>query len=350
MSELYRMLGVAGLRQLWRFRRARKWGWEGILRGHFMTRVLQTLLQLGVLDAMSNDTWIDARQFATANQFDPDVVVALCDYLFARRVLRKDGPRFTLDDDGKFLVGTDLLRGWFQLSEGYEPVLHRLGSLARREVNYGNGVVRDGELVASGSGLASSGLYFPLAADIIRRLVASNIVLDIGCGNGTFLRYLCRTLPGVRGIGLDLSPEAIAVGQRVLQEEGLTDRISLHQGNAMDIRRRNDFPADIDVATAFFVLHELVGQKDHARLTAFLREFRQALPRTTFVIVETIRPSAEKMRERPGPAIEYFLFHDLSRQVPIGRDQWQRVLKEAGFTSIEERYLSFARSAIYVVR
>ena len=48
------------------------------------------------------------------------------------------------------------------------------------------------------------------------------------------------------------------------------------------------------------------------------------------------------MRKRPGPAVDYFLFHDLSEQHPISREEWRKLYKSSGFRSIEEDYLAIA--------
>jgi SAM-dependent methyltransferase len=348
--ELLQAARVVGLRRLWNSRRAAKWGWEGIIRGHCLTRALQTALQIDLLQAMHRDGPIDPRTFAAERGLDADVLTALCDYLYARRILSKQDGRFGLDEQGRFLVETDLLQGWFKLVDGYEPVLHALGPLTSGGARYGNGVKRDPELVAVGSGLASEGFYFPLVADIIRRR-GWKTVLDIGCGDGTFLRSLCRALPQVSAIGIDLSAEAIARGCATRDAQGLGGRIRLHQGDALEIDQTGVLPAEVGAATSFFVLHELAspGGGD-GELPSFLRRFRQTYPRTALIIVETIRPDAAALRRRPGPAVEYFLLHDLSKQAPLNRERWQRQLRDAGFKSIEERNLSFARSAIYVAQ
>jgi hypothetical protein len=56
------------------------------------------------------------------------------------------------------------------------------------------------------------------------------------------------------------------------------------------------------------------------------------------------------MRERPGPAIEYFLFHDLSNQRPVGRDTWHNIFRAAGFANVEEDYTAFARTSVFTLR
>ena len=54
---------------------------------------------------------------------------------------------------------------------------------------------------------------------------AGDLVLDVGCGTGHFLRRLRAACPGVEGVGLDLAP-AMVEGARVLaRDEGL-DRLA----------------------------------------------------------------------------------------------------------------------------
>jgi hypothetical protein len=55
------------------------------------------------------------------------------------------------------------------------------------------------------------------------------------------------------------------------------------------------------------------------------------------------------MRKRPGPAVEYFLFHDLSKQHPLSREQWRKLYQSSGFQSIEEDYIAGARTSIYTL-
>jgi len=49
-------------------------------------------------------------------------------------------------------------------------------------------------------------------------------------------------------------------------------------------------------------------------------------------------------------AIPYFLQHDLSHQKAVGRREWRPILEQAGFATIEERNLGFAKSTIFTLR
>ena len=346
--SIFNAMGRFGVSQLLQMQEAKNAGWEALIGPHFATRIIQTLYHVGFLDALAAGDSADAGEFASTHGLNAPLLAALCDTLYIRGFLRKDETRYSLDSKGRFLMNTDLIRGWFDLAYGYENVLNNLEPLLRGEIEYGKDLKRDGRYVATGSGLISTSFYFPLVTDKVEQGNYRR-VLDIGCGDGTFLRYLCGKLPGVEGVGVDLSPEAVAAGEEQLATLGMSGRIRLHAGDAMELEKLNGKLAGVDAAATFFVLHELCDGGENARAVDFLKAFRRALPGVPFYIVEPVRPSAEEMRRKPGPGVEYFLLHDLTRQNPIGREAWLEVFHKAGFASVDEDFVEFARTSIYRV-
>jgi SAM-dependent methyltransferase len=350
LATLVSVLRRVGLRDLWRARRARTWGWEGLLRGHVMTRVVQTLLAAGVLDAIRRDRTLDVARFAAERGLNARILSSLCEYLASRRVLRAEGHgRYALDPDGVFLMESALLRGWLQLTHGYEDVLHGLGDLLAGRRRYAaDDLQRDGELVATGSGLASAGFFFPLTVQTIRQ-AGYRCVLDIGCGDATFLRYLCSSIPGVQGVGIDRSPEAVSTARERIAAEGLGGRVRVICGDAFELGKYRTELQGVDASTSFFVLHELCGAGGEV-LRPFLETYRLALPGVPLIGIEAIRPTLEQMRQRPGPALEYTLLHDLSNQTTMGRGAWRQTFLSAGFEHIGEQHFDFARASIITAR
>jgi ribosomal protein L3 glutamine methyltransferase len=56
-------------------------------------------------------------------------------------------------------------------------------------------------------------------------------VLDLCAGGGSLAILASRVFPNARVAAADISPDALAVARRNIQEHGLADRISLHEGD-----------------------------------------------------------------------------------------------------------------------
>jgi O-methyltransferase involved in polyketide biosynthesis len=158
---------------------------------------------------------------------------------------------------------------------------------------------------------------------------------------------LCKLNSEVRCYGIDLAPSAIEEGNRVLREMGLLDRVTLSACDISKIDQAGLPP--IDAATVFFVLHELLYFGEDVLLN-FLKDFRRLFPGTPLIAFEAVRPPAEDLRRHPGISVYYFLYHDLTQQKPVDADTWKQLFRKAGFQSIEERLLDFAKAAIYILK
>jgi ubiquinone/menaquinone biosynthesis C-methylase UbiE len=65
-------------------------------------------------------------------------------------------------------------------------------------------------------------------------LKSSDLVVDVGCGLGGTARFLADQY-GCNVAGFDLTDEYISVGQRLTELVGLSDRVALRQGSALEI-------------------------------------------------------------------------------------------------------------------
>ncbi len=92
------------------------------------------------------------------------------------------------------------------------------------------------------------------------------LAVDLGCGNGWYLRRLARGYPHLRGVGLDLFDNAVAEAKRRADEEGTGDRLDFRHGDMHEYRV--DQPADLIAMNR--ALHHVWDEKD--RVFAFLRD------------------------------------------------------------------------------
>jgi SAM-dependent methyltransferase len=345
MKELLKAISVLGLRPLVKLNRANKLAWNEILSGFYTTRTLQTLFNIGFFDEIQKRGSVSIESFAAGKNLDKDILSALCDSLVALSILKKQGADVRLDVKGKLLA--EVGYGWFYGAYGYEEVFHYLEALLKKEMVYGKDIIRRGDFVAVGSGEIEKLIYFPLAIDIISK-GGFKKVLDFGCGDGTFLRHLCRHNTECKGYGIDISEAAIAEGQARLKRDGLEERISLSVLDVTKIEALPESLKSIDAATIFFVLHEVLfsGEESVIRL---LQAYKKLFPGVPLIVFEACLPEPDEMRKKPGMAIQYLLQHRLTRQKLTSRETWKQLFKKSGFMSIEERYLKFARTSIFII-
>jgi len=119
----------------------------------------------------------------------------------------------------------------------------------------------------------------------------------------------------------------------------------------MDISKIEALPdplRNIDAATVFFVLHEVLFEGQD-RVIGLMRSFRKLFPVVPLIVFEACLPGPGEMRRKPGMAVQYLLQHELTRQRLAGRETWKELFAAAGFASIDERYLKFARTSIFII-
>lgn len=96
----------------------------------------------------------------------------------------------------------------------------------------------------------------------------SGVVVDLGCGNGWYLRKLAAQFPHLRGIGLDGFAENIQQATRLAQQDGLSDRLTFLEGDIHQFTVREP----VDLIAMNRALHHVWSDKENV-----FRIFREHL-------------------------------------------------------------------------
>lgn len=331
---------MLGLQAILKSRRIKQISLE-TLRGFYATQAIIALLNVGLFDELAKQESIDIATFTAEKDLDTKVLQSLCDYLYELNILDYEDGRIRLDTDGELILNS--MSGIYQLTYAYEEITSNLESILRKEKTVGVDIKRRSEYVSAGSGSIGRLLAFPMMNEEIRQRNFQH-VLDLGCGDGTFLIELCKKNTSIQGYGLDIAPAGVAAGTRQLQKENLQDRIQLFVGDVMNIAASIDKLQSVDAVTSVYVMHEFQGQ-----IVNVLRNFKAALPRVPLILCEVIRHSPQQLRKKPGGIMEIQLFHELSNQKLFTLEEWQTMFEQAGFTDIQQNYLSFARTCIFTI-
>lgn len=197
-------------------------------------------------------------------------------------------------------------------------------------------------------GIRVAGFGYDLLHDLTGALLGSSLperarVLVVGAGTGEEIEQLGARYPGWRFTGVDPSAEMLAVARRRIDEAGLADRATLHEGTV------DDLPADnrYDAATLLLVMHFL---PDNGAKLALLRGIAERLqPGAPLVLADLhgaldspggkLRWEAwrqrQQMRGMPANDREE-MFRQLTRMVYfVPETRIDALLAEAGFTELE---------------
>lgn len=195
----------------------------------------------GLFDALAAQPGCSAGDLAKATNTDAGYVTRWCDAAYAFELLDRDASGFTLTEVGaQFRPEAP---GTF-MPMAVQAVLgahmaERAAGLMRTGERPGESVLAERETILPWFGPMLERSFGPVfeneivdAVPAFRRVDAEGgLVVDLGCGNGWYLRALARRCPKVRGIGLDGFDENIQQAQRLAESEGQTDRLDFRQGD-----------------------------------------------------------------------------------------------------------------------
>ena len=157
---------------------------------------------------------------------------------------------------------------------------------------------------------------------------ASDLVLDVGCGLGGTARHLAE-IYHCHVTGIDLTEEYISVGKKLTDFVGLSDRVELHQGSALELPFEDD---RFDIAWTEHVQMNIADKKQ------FYSEIARVLkPGGRFVFHDVFRGSGDSpFYPLPWAEQESFSFlateeeaRTIFDQVGLTIDQWNVKIQES---------------------
>lgn len=147
------------------------------------------------------------------------------------------------------------------------------------------------------------------------------VVLDVGGGDGTFLRAVARRHPDLSLMLFDLPAVAHHARSR-LAGEGLSERIRVHEGSFLD----DSLPSGADLVTLVRIIHDHDDDKVKKLLAAV---HRTLAPGGTVLIAEPM--SGASGAETVGDAYFGFYLMAMGSGRPRSAETIIRMLGDAGF-------------------
>ncbi len=151
-------------------------------------------------------------------------------------------------------------------------------------------------------------------------------LVDVAGGHGAFAMAMCRRHSKLRATVLDLPP-SVAVGRRIVEEEGYSDRVDFEEGDVFQL----GLGEDLDVVSAFNLVHHLPEQRNRE----LCRMARAALrPGGCLVIGDSARPEPGEGVSEHG-AVSSLLFYAWSHSRNFKPSEIRAWMDQAGFGSVD---------------
>lgn len=308
----------------------------GLMRGFFSMPVISTLGKLGVVEAMLTLQNFTLDDFTTV----PNKTVLLKSFRYLSRlgILETKDKEFRLSS-----LGQEVLRrhSSFYVPHSYHEYMNDFEQLLKETASNAGGEVDRLENVI-GSGLTHQRYFLP-AISFLRRRFEIDMLIDVGCGNGYFLREALKAITLKKVAGVDLSAISVKTTENNLKKEFSQCDITMICSDAMAIenwgRGVQEKAVGQKVAVSmWFLIHE-ISQGDPVRVINFFKGIHELFPDAPVLIGELVQISEEILARERATSImpEYLFFHELSGQGILTWDQYQEILEKIPYELSSER-------------
>lgn len=270
----------------------------------------------GLFETLQRMQQATSAALAEASHKDPGYVKVWCDAAYAFEFLEVEADSFRLGHAGALMCpnAPGTLMPMVIQAMVSAHMAERAAGLLQSGERPGEVVLGEratllpwfGPMLEKGFGTLFEQTICP-ALPVFRAVDAQGgLALDLGCGNGWYLRTLARRCKHLRGIGLDGFGENIRQARAKAQTEGLSDRLQFVQGDIHDFVQQEA----VDLIAMNRALHH-VWERDREGVFQWLYDHLK--PGGYAVIWEPAWPTQrETLRQ---PARRGLAFQNLSEYV-----------------------------------
>ena len=219
----------------------------------------------------------------------------------------------------------------------YSCILTELVPSLRNEKKYGIDFVRKGDLIAKGSYHTGKGNY-PWVLDKMREMGIKKVA-DLGCGSADVIINLCKSDKNLKGVGIDISNDALEEAKKRIQNNGLSERIKLSQGDLYKPETFSSSVKDVDAFNAIMVMHEFLRDGKESVIQMF-KSMKKEFKGKYFFLGEFDCVEDDEYQGMNYPDRIHYLFyqhmiHPLTNQGLARKEDWLDIFQKAGVEVLE---------------
>lgn len=299
------------------------------LRGYYFFPIFFYLYEKKYLHKfIKKNNKITLKDFKKKNNF---FLEKIFNYLVRIKILSRKKTFYSLSDTGLILYKRI---GAMYILHSYSNILTDID----RNINYGfnrKKLCNRKENVI-GSGLLHVKKFFEPALNKID-LSNKNFFLDIGCGDGTFLKSVLKRNKNIGILGCDLSKESVRQTKKNINLKKNDLIFNLNGSNVSEIKKtltKNKIYLDKDsIISMWFLLHEISNNSKNI-LIKYLSQIKKNFSDSSLLIGEISKQTNELLQKHKDISLmpEFYLFHEISGQGLLTEKDFYSVFKQSGYS------------------
>ena len=312
---------------------------------------LAAATELGLLERLHRDGGADLDVFCREVDLHAPSIAALCRSLACFDIVEMSADSSLVRAGGLFPAVYEEKGYFLWLVRGYGHLLEHLADFCRQRNRPADPddrafVRRQGKHIAL-AGRDYGSRYVDPYFNALLDAEPFSVIADIGCGSAARLIEIVRARPQVRGLGIELNDDAVALASENVRALGLTDRIHILCGDATQLAGRPEFD-DVDLLCTFFMGHDLWPRP---RCRRILRDLRTVFPSLRRVLLcDTHRCDLPPGEQMPTFVLAFELTHAVMGQRIPSAAEWLELFAEVGLTCVKAQPIGIPFSTIFDLR
>ena len=300
-----------------------------LLRGFYFVPIFLNLHKLKILDKFSRNSFTDLKKLRIKNAL---FLKKIFDYLVRLDLFEKKNEKYKLTRSGfslKKRIGT------IYILNSYKKIFDNFEFNLKNKVLNSSWCDRRDNII--GSGLIHTRKFFKPSLNLINLKKVNNL-LDIGCGDGTFLDVVKKNNHQINILGCDLSSESVKQTKlKLLLSQKKTNNIFKCNGNDILQIKEKLLKAKVEldensIISMWFLLHE-ISNNSPMTIVRYLKQIKKNFPKTPILIGEISKLDNKTIKNQKSLSImpEFYLFHELSGQGLLSEIQFMQIFKKASY-------------------
>ena len=273
-----------------------------LISGYHATHLLEIARELGILELITAEPGVTARELAKRLGTEPFYSEVLCRTAFAFDLLARERDGWRMAPHFDEILGTP--DSTFYLGRAAQVHMQVGRDYAEMPRRFRDGSIftfQDHDAAFIEAVAASLKTLPQILTDVVlpklpkleRRFADGARVLDVGCGAGWALVHLAERFPKTTCVGVDIEPRSIELANDLIRSRGLARRCAARVMGAERLAEDGAY----DIATSFLVVHEIPPA---VKEDAFRGVARCLVPGGSFVIFDETYPETDaELRTMP---------------------------------------------------